>query len=88
MAVEDSHDDGHHHEHGHDDSGHHRHGRVARFTGALFGHSHDAADTVDDALEATAQGRRALLICLGGLLLTAGLQAIVVVLSHSVAFAR
>ena len=53
--------------------------------GRYSGHSHDAADQIDDALEATAQGRRALLISLGGLLLTAGLQAIVVVLSHSVA---
>ena len=49
------------------------------------GHSHDAADQVDDALEADAAGRRALLISLVGLAATAALQAVVVVLSGSVA---
>src|SRR5665213_1226926 len=55
---------------------------VAEFVG---GHSHDAADQIDDALEADSAGRRALLISLVGLGLTAGVQAIVVVLSGSVA---
>jgi cation diffusion facilitator family transporter len=49
------------------------------------GHSHDAADQIDDALEADAAGRRALFISLGGLGLTAAIQAVVVVLSGSVA---
>ena len=47
--------------------------------------SHDAADQIDDALEANAAGRRALLISLIGLGVTALLQAVVVVLSGSVA---
>jgi len=49
------------------------------------GHSHDAADQVDDVLEADAAGRRALLISLVGLAVTAAIQAVVVVLSGSVA---
>ena len=39
------------------------------------GHSHDAADQIDDALEADAAGRRALLISLLGLAVTAAIQA-------------
>jgi cation diffusion facilitator family transporter len=53
---------------------------------ALFGgHSHDSADQVDSALESDAAGRRALVISLAGLLATAAVQAIVVVISGSVA---
>ena len=48
-------------------------------------HSHDAADQIDDALEANAAGRRALGISLIGLGVTAVLQAVVVALSGSVA---
>jgi cation diffusion facilitator family transporter len=51
----------------------------------LGGHSHDSTDRVDDALEADAAGRRALLISLGGLAVTAALQALVVAMSGSVA---
>ena len=51
----------------------------------MGGHSHDAADQIDDALEANAAGRRALLISLVGLGVTAALQAVVVVISGSVA---
>ena len=43
------------------------------------GHSHDAADQVDEVLEADAQGRRALYISLALLAVTALLQAVVVV---------
>lgn len=76
-----------HHEHEHD---HHEHaGLWARlthpFSDLLGGHSHDSGDQIDDALEANAAGRRALLISLGGLGLTAAIQAVVVVLSGSVA---
>ena len=77
------------HDHGH---GHgHEHGssvwaRVRRaVSGAVGGHSHDAADQVDDVLEADAAGRRALLISLAALAVTAAIQAVVVVLSGSVA---
>ncbi len=86
---------GHAHGHGHQHGGHsHDHdehgasalGRVTHAVSELFGgHSHDAADQVDDVLEADAAGRRALLISLAGLALTAAIQAAVVVLSGSVA---
>jgi len=56
--------------------------RVSEFFG---GHSHDAADQIDDAMEANAAGRRALGISLIGLSVTAVLQAVVVALSGSVA---
>lgn len=74
-------------EHGHD----HDHGsswwsRGRHWVSELVGgHSHDAADQVDEALEADADGRRALLISLAGLAVTAAIQAVVVVLSGSVA---
>ncbi len=85
----------HSHIHGHADSEHapddDEHGGSAwsRFTHfaseVVGGHSHDAPDPVDDALEADAAGRRALLISLAGLALTAAIQAVVVILSGSVA---
>lgn len=94
-----SHTELHRHEHeGHDEHDHaHDHepahapgsSRWSRFShevsGLFGGHSHDAADQVDDILEADADGRRALLISLAGLALTAAIQAVVVVLSGSVA---
>jgi cation diffusion facilitator family transporter len=49
------------------------------------GHSHDAADQVDEALAADSAGRRALLISLAGLAATACVQVVVVLLSGSVA---
>lgn len=75
------------HEHGHD----HEHevgawARVQHATSELLGgHSHDAADQVDEALEADARGRRALWISLAALLVTALLQGVVVVFTGSVA---
>jgi cation diffusion facilitator family transporter len=81
----------HHHDHDHDHDHGHGHGSSlwSRFTHAaselVGGHSHDAADQVDEALEADASGRRALLISLAGLAVTAAIQAVVVVLSGSVA---
>jgi cation diffusion facilitator family transporter len=51
----------------------------------LGGHSHDAADQIDSALEADADGRRALWISLGILTLTAVAQAVVAVWTGSVA---
>jgi cation diffusion facilitator family transporter len=78
------------HNHDHDHEGH-EHGTSpwakARhvLSGVTGSHSHDAADQIDDALEADADGRRALLISLVGLALTAALQIVVVVISGSVA---
>jgi cation diffusion facilitator family transporter len=60
--------------------------RLSHGVSGLFGgHSHDAADQVDEALEADADGRRALYISLGLLAATALLQAVVVVFTGSVA---
>ena len=76
---------GHAHDHDHE----HAAGWARRIRHGLSelvgGHSHDAADQIDDALEANAAGRRALLISLIGLGVTAVLQAVVVVISGSVA---
>ena len=52
---------------------------------ALGGHSHDAADQIDSALEADAAGRRALLGSLAILGATAAIQLVVVGISGSVA---
>jgi Co/Zn/Cd efflux system component len=87
MHLAAEHDDDHH-EHPNDD--HHNHGgwmaRAAHEVSEFFGgHSHAAAEQIDDALEAHSAGRRALFIGFGGLGLTAAIQAVVVVLSGSVA---
>lgn len=93
---EHEHDSGHPHEHEHD-SGHpheHSHGpdshsHPSGFKGFLYGlfvpHSHDAADSIDDALEASSAGVRALKISLFILLGTTVLQLIIFLISGSVA---
>lgn len=48
-------------------------------------HSHDPADSVDEALEASAQGVRAVKVSLVGLGVTATLQLAVLAVSGSVA---
>lgn len=79
----------HQHEHGDDHAhgGEHRH--PTGFKGFLYGlfvpHSHDAADSIDDAMEANSSGIRALKISLIILLATTVLQAVVVFFSGSVA---
>lgn len=79
------HDHPHDHPHGHD-HGHHHHGGLRGFLASVFApHSHDAADSVDDALEASAAGIRALKISLVALLVTALAQLVVVIVSGSVA---
>src|SRR5215211_5436105 len=87
----DRHDhDGHDHD-GHDHDGHdhgeHRHATGLKgFLLSVFRpHSHDAADSVDSALESSAEGIRALKISLVALGLTAMAQLVVVILSGSVA---
>ena len=60
--------------------------RVRHAVSEVFGaHSHDVADQVDEALEADTDGRHALLWSLAILAATAAIQAVVVVLSGSVA---
>lgn len=88
------HDDhGHQHGHDHDHSHDHQHGHGHRhhsgFKGWLFElfvpHTHDAADSIDDAMEASAEGIRALKISMFVLLATTVLQFLVVLFSSSVA---
>jgi cation diffusion facilitator family transporter len=80
---EHSHDD---HEHGHGPDGHSHPGGFRGFLYGLFvPHTHDAADSIDDALEASTQGVRALKISLFVLLGTTVLQFVVVLISDSVA---
>src|SRR5215216_2723914 len=72
--------------HGHDDHGHEHVGGVRGWLTGLFRpHSHDAADSVDSALESSAQGIRAVKISLIALAVTAVLQLLVVAVSGSVA---
>jgi cation diffusion facilitator family transporter len=82
-------DRGHSPSEAHDHHYGHSHGRFDRVRHALSGawgwHSHDSADQIDGALEADAAGRRALVISLVGLGLTAAAQAVVVAWSGSVA---
>ncbi|MFE4467623.1 cation diffusion facilitator family transporter [Leifsonia sp. NPDC056824] len=80
-----SHDHEHDHEHGHDHDHHHPTGFKGFLYGLFVPHSHDAADSIDDALEASTEGVRALKISLFVLLGTTLLQAIVVGFSGSVA---
>jgi cation diffusion facilitator family transporter len=75
------------HEHEHGDGHHHERGAgiLARVRHVVRPHSHEAADKVDAAMEASAEGMRALWISLGVLGATAVIQAIVAALSGSVA---
>ncbi len=71
---------------GHEHAGHdHRTGLFGRVREFFAPHSHDAADTVDAALETSAKGTRALLISLVVLGVTALLQGLVVLYTGSVA---
>ena len=81
------HDHDHSHDHGH---GHgHDHHHPTGFRGFLYGlfvpHTHDAADAIDDAMEASSAGIRALKVSLVILLVTTALQAVVFFVSGSVA---
>ncbi len=89
------HDQHDHDQHDHDDHGHDHHGEHGhdhdgeswwhRLTHLITPHSHDAADKVDSAMEASSDGLRALWISLIVLGITAAIQAVVVALSGSVA---
>ncbi len=70
---------GHGHGHGHGHSG----GLRTRLVSVFRPHSHDSADSVDPALEASADGIRAVQISLVALLVTAVLQLVVVLYSGS-----
>ncbi|PZR52413.1 cation transporter [Xylanimonas oleitrophica] len=75
------HDHGHEHEHGHE----HPTGFKGWLHEVFVPHSHDAADSIDDALEASGQGIRAVKISLVVLGLTAVAQLAIVAISGSVA---
>lgn len=78
----DTHDHGEHtHEHGTSAFSAVKHG-LSDFFGM---HSHDPADSVDSALESSEQGIRALKISFGVLMITAVIQAVLVVITGSVA---
>jgi cation diffusion facilitator family transporter len=79
MSAADHHSegpDGHDHDHG---------GAAGFLRGFIAPHSHDAKDSLDQALEASSDGIRAVALSLVILLATAGVQALVVVASGSVA---
>jgi len=65
--------------------GHGHRGLQAVLRGFVSPHSHDAKDSLDQALEGSTDGIRAVALSLVVLLLTAGIQALVVVASGSVA---
>ncbi len=80
------HEGQHGHEHAHQQGADGTWARVRHAVSEMVGgHSHDAVEQVDDALEADARGRRALWISLGALAVTALIQAVVVSFTGSVA---
>lgn len=76
---------GHHHGHTHDHDHDHPTGLKGLLLSVVKPHSHDAADSVDAELEASAAGVRALKISLVALLATACVQAVIVAVTGSVA---
>ncbi|TCO51259.1 cation diffusion facilitator family transporter [Kribbella antiqua] len=72
---------GHGHGHGHE----HHDGLLGKVKEIFVPHSHDSADKVDSALEASKDGMRCLKISFAGLILTALIQTVVVFLTNSVA---
>jgi cation diffusion facilitator family transporter len=64
---------------------HHHNGLFGRSRSVLGSHSHDAADSIDPALEGSAEGIRALKVSLVVLLVTATVQLAVVLVAGSVA---
>ncbi|MFF3462804.1 cation diffusion facilitator family transporter [Streptomyces sp. NPDC001984] len=75
----------HHRDHGHDHGHSSSSGLRHRLRHLLTPHSHESADKLDPALEASARGMRALWVSLAVLGVTALAQAVVVVVSGSVA---
>lgn len=79
----------HDHPHGHDGRPEHVHDHDAsvlrRLLGAFRPHSHDHADSVDDALEGSARGIWAVKVSLVALAATAAFQLLIVLVSGSVA---
>jgi cation diffusion facilitator family transporter len=81
-GPEHDHRHGHRHGHRHDTRG----GRIGAALHEVFApHSHDAADSIDDALQSSAAGIRAVKISLLALGVTAVAQLVIVAMSGSVA---
>lgn len=80
---------GHGHGHGHDHDSEHHHDHPAGLRGWLHElfvpHSHDVSDQIDDVMESSAQGIKAVKLSLAGLGITAALQLLVFAFSGSVA---
>jgi cation diffusion facilitator family transporter len=74
-------DHGHGHGHGHD----HHDGFLGKIKEIFVPHSHDSADKVDSALEASREGMRCLKISFAVLILTAVAQTVIVYYTNSVA---
>lgn len=85
QSHDQAHDQSHGHGHGHGHGHEHKGGLKGWFAEVFRPHSHDAADSVDNALESSAKGIRALKISLVALFVTALLQAVLVVVTGSVA---
>jgi cation diffusion facilitator family transporter len=85
MTTEGTHQHHHGHDHGHDHDHMHPKGIRGVVTQILAPHSHDAADSVDTALETSAIGIRAVKISLIGLGATAVVQVVIAVVSGSIA---
>lgn len=87
------HEQDHRHEHADDHDHDHGHGRTHRHARGLKGvvlaifapHSHDAADSIDTALESSRRGIRAVTISFAALMITAVLQLVVILFSGSIA---
>ena len=77
----DDHDQDHGHEHEHEHGG----GLWSKLQHLVQPHSHDAADSVDDALTASEQGIRCVKISLLALGATAVVQLVIALVSGSVA---
>lgn len=85
MSTQDEHAHAHDPK-GHDDHGHDHPGGVRGIIASVFSpHSHDAGDSIDSALTASAEGMRVLKISLVGLGVTALFQVVIVAVSGSVA---
>ncbi len=78
---------GHGHKHSHDHGHEHPRGFRAALKEIFAPHSHDASDSVDNALESSAIGIRAVKISLTALAITALAQGVIVIVSGSVALA-
>ena len=87
MSADDSHDHGEH-DHGHDEPHEHARGLKGAILEIFAPHSHDAADSLDSALESSERGIRAVKISFVVLLATAAVQVVVIMASGSVALPR